>query len=327
LLKNIKDQKNLKDKQNFGVIFFVLHIYGYAYIREIEDHLTNKEARMDYQEPPKVEHVQYVENIRQNVRDAYGKVAEANNKGKSCGNARSCCGVPATTDIKYSIELGYSQDDVQNAPEGSNMGLGCGNPHLIADVKPGEYVLDLGAGGGFDAFLASKKVGPSGKVFGVDMTPEMVNKARLNAQKNGYQNIEFLLGEIEHLPLPDGSIDVIISNCVVNLSVSKLQVFQEAFRVLKEGGRIAISDIVASQPMPAEIRNNTELYCACISGAMTIEALKTLLNKVGFENIVIEPQEGSKMFIKDWAPEAGAENYVVSAKIKAQKPVVKKENR
>lgn len=274
---------------------------------------------MDYI-PPKIEQVQQVERVKDNVRTAYGQVAEANNAGKCCGNGRSCCGVPSTTDVNYCVELGYSVEDIRSAPEGSNMGLGCGNPQKIASLKAGEYVLDLGAGGGLDAFLAARKVGPTGKVFGVDMTAEMVSKARLNAEKGGFQNVEFLLGEIEHLPLPNGMVDVIISNCVVNLSVNKSQVFQEAFRVLKEGGRIAISDMVAYKPLPAAIKNNSELYCACISGALPMDELKTILQKAGFENIVIAPQEESKMFIKDWAPEFGAENYVVSAKITANKP-------
>jgi ubiquinone/menaquinone biosynthesis C-methylase UbiE len=274
---------------------------------------------MDYYEPPKVEHVQYVESIRGDIRDTYGKVAEANNKGQSCGNARSCCGVPSSTDPAYCMELGYSAEDLKNAPEGSNMGLGCGNPSAIAGLKAGEYVLDLGSGGGFDAFLAAQKVGASGKVFGVDMTSEMISKSRANAQSNGYANVEFLLGEIEHIPLPDHSVDVIISNCVINLSVDKPQVFKEAFRVLKGGGRLAISDIVANQPLPPEITNSSQLHCACIAGAMTIDELKSILQKAGFVDIVIDTQASSKTYIKDWAPEVSAENYVISAKITAKK--------
>ena len=200
------------------------------------------------------------------------------------------------------------------------MGLGCGNPQAIASLKAGEIVLDLGAGGGFDVFLAAKKVGPSGKVYGVDMTPDMISKARNNATKNGYQNVEFLLGEIEHLPLPNQSVDVIISNCVVNLSTNKSNVFNEAFRVLKDGGRLAISDMVAYKPLPQEMINNAALYCNCISGAITMNELKSILAKAGFIDIMIEPQENSRMFIKDWVPGSDAENYVVSAKIKAVKP-------
>lgn len=290
----------------------------------------NKETPMDYHQPPKVEHVQYVikgnevskssDNVKKEVRRAYGNVAQADNSSKSCGNSRSCCGVSAKPDEKYSQELGYSQEDLTSVPEGCNMGLGCGNPQAITSLKPGEVVLDLGAGGGFDAFLAAKKVGPTGKVYGVDMTPEMLAKARSNAQKGEYQNVEFLLGEIEHLPLANDSIDIIISNCVVNLSTNKNQVFKESFRVLKEGGRIAISDIVAYKPLPLEMVNNEELYCNCISGAITMNELKKILSGAGFTEITIEPQENSRMFIKDWVPGADAENFVVSAKIKAVKP-------
>jgi arsenite methyltransferase len=287
---------------------------------------------MDYHHQPQIEYVYYVaaytpkntEEVKSEVRSAYGNVAEANNQNKGCGNARSCCGVSAKPDNAYSQELGYTQEELESVPEGCNMGLGCGNPQALAALKPGETVLDLGAGGGFDVFLAAEKVGPQGKVYGVDMTPEMVSKARGNAAKDGYQNVEFLLGEIEHLPLPDKSVDVIISNCVVNLSTNKSQVFNEAYRVLKEGGRIAISDIVAYKPLPQEMLNNAELYCNCISGAITIDQLKNILAKAGFTEIAIEPQEKSKMFIKDWVPGSDAENYVVSAKIKAVKTRTKR---
>lgn len=278
---------------------------------------------MDYQ-PPKIEHVQYMEEIKENVRGAYGQVAEANDKNQSCGNSRSCCGVSAKPDDNYSKELGYTQEELDKAPKGSNMGLGCGNPQAIAALKEGEIVLDLGAGGGFDAFLAADKVGPKGKVYGVDMTPEMLKKARTNAKENDYHNVEFLLGEIEHLPLPNDAVDVIISNCVVNLSTDKLQVFKEAFRVLKEGGRLAISDIVASKPLPKEMLDNKELYCNCISGALPIDQIKEFLAKAGFVDIAIETQEKSRKLIKEWVPGAGSENYVVSGKIKAVKPKVKK---
>lgn len=283
---------------------------------------------MDYYNPPKTEYVYYMaantskntEDVKREVRSAYGSVAEANNQNKSCGNSRSCCGVSAKPESGYSQELGYSQEDLNSVPEGCNMGLGCGNPQAIASLKQGEIVLDLGAGGGFDVFLAAKQVGPKGKVYGVDMTPEMISKARDNASKNGYKNVEFLLGEIEHLPLPNNTVDAIISNCVVNLSTNKESVFNESYRVLKEGGRLAISDMVASKPLPPEMINNKELYCNCISGAITINELKNILAKAGFTDIVIEPQENSRMFIKDWVPGSDAENYVVSAKIKAVKP-------
>lgn len=283
---------------------------------------------MDYHQQPQSEYVYYVaantqknkEDVKREVRSAYGNVAEANNKNQCCGNGRSCCGVSAKPDEAYLKELGYTKEDFDSVPEGSNMGLGCGNPHAIASLKPGEFVLDLGAGGGFDVFLASKKVGPNGKVYGVDMTAEMLSKARNNAAKYGYKNVEFLLGEIEHLPLPNNTVDVIISNCVVNLSTNKSNVFNEAFRVLKEGGRLAISDMVAYKPLPKEMLDNAELYCNCISGAITINELKSILMKAGFIDIAIEPQENSRMFVKDWVPGSDAENYVVSAKIKAFKP-------
>lgn len=287
-----------------------------------------------YYQPPKVEHVQYVavqstgrnkslEAIKEEVRDAYGRVVEANNDKKSCGNGRSCCGVSAKPDPAYSQELGYTKEELESVPEGTNMGLGCGNPQAIASLKQGEVVLDLGAGGGFDAFLASRKVGPKGKVYGVDMTPEMLSTARSTAVKGGYTNVEFLLGEIEHLPLPDKTVDVIISNCVINLSTNKEQVFKESFRVLKDGGRLAISDMVAYKPLPVEMVNNKDLYCNCISGAIPIAELKHILTQAGFTEITIETQEASRMFIQDWVPGSDAENYVVSAKIKAIKPKAK----
>lgn len=286
---------------------------------------------MDYDYRPQTEYVYYVtvntsktvEDIKGEVRSAYGRVAEASSQNKGCGNSRSCCGVSAKADVGYSQELGYSEEELNSAPEGCNMGLGCGNPQAIASLKQGEVVLDLGAGGGFDAFLAAKQVGPKGKVYGVDMTPEMLSKARASAVKEGYHNVEFLLGEIEHLPLPNNSIDVIISNCVVNLSTNKENVFNEAFRVLKEGGRLAISDMVAYKPLPKEMKDNKELYCNCISGAVPINELKNMLSKAGFIDIIIEPQENSRMFIKDWVPGSDAENYVISAKIKAFKPLLR----
>lgn len=287
-----------------------------------------------YYQPVQVEHVKYVtmqessmnksnEEIKREVRDAYGRVVKANNQKQSCGNGRSCCGVSTKPDPNYSKELGYTQEELDSVPEGTNMGLGCGNPQAIAGLKTGEIVLDLGSGGGFDAFLASSKVGQTGKVYGVDMTPEMLTTARTIATKGNYTNVEFLLGEIEHLPLPDKTVDVIISNCVINLSTNKEQVFKESYRVLKEGGRLAISDMVAFKPLPIEMVNNKNLYCNCISGSSSIEELKEILTKSGFSDIVIETQEESRMFIKDWVPGSDAENYVVSAKIKAVKPRTK----
>ncbi|MEX2415591.1 MAG: arsenite methyltransferase, partial [Paenibacillaceae bacterium] len=206
------------------------------------------------------------------------------------------------------------------APAGSNMGLGCGNPQTIADLKPGETVLDLGSGGGFDCFLASRQVGDHGKVIGVDMTPEMISKARMNAEKGGFHNAEFRLGEIEHLPIANDSVDVIISNCVINLSPNKAQVFQDAYRVLKSGGRLAISDIVTTTEFPQEIKNDIgALYSGCISGASSIEEVKSMLEQSGFINISVMPKDESKSFIKQWVAGINIEEYIVSAVIKADK--------
>jgi SAM-dependent methyltransferase len=206
------------------------------------------------------------------------------------------------------------------APEGADLGLGCGNPQAIAALKPGETVLDLGSGGGFDCFLAAKAVGESGKVIGVDMTHEMIALSRKNASKSYYTHVEFRLGEIEHLPVADASVDVIISNCVINLSPDKPQVFKEAFRVLKRGGRLAVSDMVASGKLTEELRSDLASYSACIAGASPVDELATMIEDAGFVRIRIEPKEESRSFVKDWAPGKSIENYVLSATIEAVKP-------
>ncbi|MBM3132509.1 MAG: arsenite methyltransferase, partial [Chloroflexi bacterium] len=197
---------------------------------------------------------------------------------------------------------------------------GCGNPQAIAALKPGETVLDLGSGGGFDCFLAAPKVGPDGKVIGVDMTPEMLSKARETAARNGYANVEFRLGEIEHLPVADSSVDVILSNCVINLSPDKERVFEEAFRVLKPGGRLAIMDMVSIAPLPRELASDPTLYCGCIGGAALIADLEHMLKEAGFEHIRIKPKDESREFIREWSPQHRIEDYVVSASIEAVKP-------
>ena len=262
------------------------------------------------------------DDIRQNVRASYAEVADASNSGDSCGTQASCCGVSDDTAINtlVSTRLGYSEDDLQNVPEGADMGLGCGNPRAIASIKTGETILDLGSGGGFDCFLAAAETGESGRVIGIDMTPTMISKARNNAAKGKYNHVEFRLGEIEHLPVANGAIDVIISNCVINLSPDKDQVFSEAFRVLKPGGRLAISDVVASTELPAEMRDDLALYSGCMAGASQISELQNILEKNGFEKINISPKDASKDFIKDWAPGRGVEDYVLSASIEAVKP-------
>lgn len=205
-------------------------------------------------------------------------------------------------------------------PAGADLGLGCGNPQAIAALQPGETVLDLGSGAGFDCFLAVRQVGPTGQVIGVDMTSEMVAKARENVEKAGYGNVEFRLGEIEHLPVADASVDVIISNCVINLSPDKLQVFREAFRVLRPGGRLAISDIVTTAPLPEEVRRDLALYAGCIAGAATTTKLEAMLRESGFEHIRIQPKDESRQFIREWAPGRNIEDYVASASIEAMKP-------
>jgi SAM-dependent methyltransferase len=204
---------------------------------------------------------------------------------------------------------------------GANLGLGCGNPQAIADLKPGETVLDLGSGGGFDCFLAARQVGETGQVIGVDMTPAMVSKARANAEKGGFQNVEFRLGEIEHLPVADHSVDVILSNCVINLSPDKERVFADCFRVLKPGGRLAISDVVAFADLPAHVQEDMALLTGCMAGAALISDLEEMLNEAGFQHVRIHPKEESKTFIRDWAPGLPVTDYVVAATIEATRPL------
>jgi ubiquinone/menaquinone biosynthesis C-methylase UbiE len=209
---------------------------------------------------------------------------------------------------------------VAAAPEGANLGLGCGNPHAIASLRPGETVLDLGSGGGFDCSLAAKAVGETGRVIGVDMTPDMVTRARESAARGGFDNTEFRLGEIESIPAADGTVDVIMSNCVINLSPEKTRVFEEAYRVLKPGGRLAVSDIVATAELPAEIAEDLSLHAGCVAGAATIDGLRSMLAEVGFEDVRIQPKEGARELICQFMPGRGLEDYVTSATIEAKKP-------
>ncbi|WP_242522410.1 arsenite methyltransferase [Candidatus Methylacidiphilum infernorum] len=233
-----------------------------------------------------------------------------------------CCGKPAATSTKAE-ELGYSYEELQSVPEGAEMGLGCGNPLSSASLKEGETVLDLGSGGGFDCFLAARQVGESGKVIGVDMTPEMIARAQANALLGHYTNVEFRLGKIEHLPVDDATIDVIISNCVINLSAEKQKVFSEAFRVLKPGGRLAISDVVATGPLPEAMKQDPELLGCCIAGALTVPEIEEGLAAAGFEKIDVKIKPESRQFIQHWASKLKAEDYVVSATITAIKPIPK----
>ena len=262
------------------------------------------------------------DDVRNQVRESYAKVAEASNNNEACGIESSCCGVSDDIDINTlnSLRLGYSGDDLDHVPGGADMGLGCGNPRAIAGLSLGETVVDLGSGGGFDAFLAAREVGETGKIIGVDMTPTMISKARNNANKANFENVEFRLGEIEYLPVADNTIDVIISNCVINLSPNKAQVFSDAFRILKSGGRLAISDVVASCEMPEEMKNDPALYAGCMAGASLIDDLENYMRNAGFNEIRITPKDDSKDFIKDWAPDTNVTDYVLSAHIEAVKP-------
>lgn len=249
------------------------------------------------------------DRVRGQVRTAYAKVA----KGAD-GCSVGCCG----TQGSGSLTMGYSKEDLASVPEGSDLGLGCGNPQAIAALRSGETVLDLGSGAGFDCFLATRRVGPGGRVIGVDMTPEMVTKARDNARRVDTVNVEFRLGEIEHLPVPDASVDVIISNCVINLAPDKRAVFREALRVLKPGGRIAISDVVATKTIPAELAESVEALTGCLAGAAQVDDMRAFLAEVGFEGVVVDPRPDSQAIISQCMP--GAEDYLVSARIEGRKP-------
>ena len=249
------------------------------------------------------------ETIREEVRRRYGATASGKS---SCSD--DCC---TSTDA---INLGYSAEDAAAAPEAANLGLGCGNPLAIASLKEGQVVLDLGSGAGFDCFLAARAVGKNGRVIGIDMTQEMLKKARENAQKNGFTNVEFRLGEIEALPVADDSVDVIISNCVINLSPEKQRVFNEAFRVLKPRGRLAVADMVATALLPDDIKADWAAYTGCMSGASQIIELERMLQASGFKNIRIAPKDSSRSFIRNWLPGRKIEDYLVSATIEAVKP-------
>ena len=223
------------------------------------------------------------EKVRKLVRNRYAKVAKTN--GSCCASNVSCCS--AQTNDQVSKMIGYSEEEMNAVPEGANLGLGCGNPTALASLKEGERVLDLGSGAGFDCFLAAKKVGKQGKVIGVDMTPEMLDKARANAKKGKYTNVEFRLGEIENLPVADNSVDVIISNCVINLAPNKKRVFEEAFRVLAPNGRLMVSDIILLKELPESIQKNVEAYAGCISGAELKDKYLEQMRKAGFQKVTV----------------------------------------
>ncbi len=272
------------------------------------------------------------EEIKKAVREGYGKIAET--RSSCCGPATSCCG---SQDLVQNISkrIGYSEEELKVVPEGANLGLGCGNPVALASLKPGEVVLDLGSGAGFDCFLAANQVGKSGKVIGVDMTAQMIDKARENARNGSYGNVEFRLGEIENLPVADNHTDIIISNCVINLSPDKKRVFKEAFRVLKPGGRLMVSDIVLLKELPQEIKNSVAAYIGCLAGAVTKDEYLGAIHEAGFQDtrVVDETKPPAELLANDPSArevvkklnltrEKAGElaNSVVSLKISAVKP-------
>ena len=272
------------------------------------------------------------ETPRQEVRRRYGSIATGDatptpdkNAADACcepgdakraGAASGCCGAAA-----QARTLGYSETDLVGIPDGANLGLGCGNPVALASLKPGQTVLDLGAGAGFDAFIAARTVGATGRVIGVDMTPEMVSKARANAKKGGYANVEFRIGEIEALPVADASVDVIISNCVINLCHDKRPVYREAFRALRPGGRLAVSDVVAREELSAEVMNDLALHSGCLAGATPQSDLVRFLEEAGFTEVVIRAKGNSDEVITSWESKQGFESKVFAAEVTATKPV------
>lgn len=260
------------------------------------------------------------DQLKDMVRARYGGLA-AGAPADCCGPATSCCAPsPAAVADGKSLAMGYSADDLAAVPEGANLGLGCGNPQAIAAIRPGETVVDLGSGAGFDCLLAARQAGPAGRVIGIDMTHEMLARARANAARLGAANVEFRLGEIEHLPLADNTADVILSNCVINLAPDKAQVFREAFRVLKPGGRLAVSDVVNTAPLPPALAADQALICGCIAGAAPAARLEAWLAAAGFTAIRIGIRPESRAMIASWAPGLGIEDHVAAAFIEGRKP-------
>lgn len=261
------------------------------------------------------------EDVREFIRKNYADIAAKGSEsgGCCCDTGSGCCGGTSIDVKKAARDIGYSPDDLTNVPAESNMGLGCGNPVAIAGIKAGETVLDLGCGGGLDCFLARDQVGESGHVIGMDMTAEMIALARKNAEKSSYTNVEFRLGEIENLPVADNTVDVVISNCVINLSQEKQQVFKEAYRVLKYGGRLSVSDVVATAKLPDDIKKDLTMMAGCIAGAEYVETIKHMLRNAGFKNIRMTPKDNSRDIIKSWVPGRSLEEYVASFIIEAEK--------
>lgn len=259
--------------------------------------------------------------VKEMVRTRYGSIAAGTVSDCCAPAASSCCATSASpvADSKSS-RMGYSADELAAVPEGANLGLGCGNPQAIAAMQRGETVIDLGSGAGFDCLLAARQVGPEGHVIGVDMTHEMLKKARDNAMRVGADNVEFRLGEIEHLPVADNTADVILSNCVINLVPDKARVFREAFRVLKPDGRLAISDVVNIRELTPDLASDHALICGCVAGAAPAQTIKGWLQAAGFRDVRISVKPESRDMIASWAPGRGIEAYVASAIIEGRKP-------
>ena len=241
------------------------------------------------------------EKVRQTVREGYGKIAQTDG---SCCSGVSCCGSGAEHSAQLAQHVGYSADELAELPDGANLGLSCGNPTALASLKPGEVVLDLGAGAGFDAFIAGRKVGPDGRAIGVDMTSEMLAKARKNLpayrERSGFDNVEFRLGEIEHLPVADNSVDVVISNCVINLSPEKAQVWKEIARVLKPGGRVAVSDLALLRPLPEAVKEMVEALIGCVAGATLVDETERMAREAGLSDIQLKPRKQYVEAMTDW---------------------------
>jgi SAM-dependent methyltransferase len=273
------------------------------------------------------------ESTRQTVRDGYGKIAQQEN---ACCSGVSCCGSNEADSAQLAAYIGYSQDELAALPAGANMGLSCGNPNALAALKPGEVVLDLGSGGGFDVFIAGRKVGATGRAIGVDMTPEMLSKARKNIgqyrERSGLDNVEFRLGEIEHLPVADQSVDAVISNCVINLSPDKPQVWREIARVLKPGGRAAVSDLALLKPLPPAVLEMVEALVGCVAGAVLVSETERLATEAGLTELTLTPKSAYVEGMVDWhdplyqkviqqlPPGSKPSDYITSLEIQACKP-------
>lgn len=272
--------------------------------------------------------------VREQVREGYTKVADAGSLGSCCGGGGCCGGVSGD---ELAAAIGYSRGELAAVPESANMGLSCGNPTALASLRPGEVVLDLGSGGGFDAFVAGPKVGAEGRVIGVDMTPAMLSKARGNLAsyraQTGLENVEFRLGEIEHLPVADGSVDVVISNCVLNLSPDKVQVWREIGRVLRPGGRVAVSDLALLRPLPGSVRGMMEALIGCVAGAVLVEETRCMAEAAGLVEVVLTPKPEYIRAMDTWRDPlyqkilaalpagTGAADYITSLDVAARKPL------